>query len=50
MATWTQEFKHPIDYLLLESADHILQEDGSSLLILEQTGSSDSLWTLQTKN
>lgn len=46
---WENQFKHPIDYLLLESLDFILQESGYKL-VLDQTGSSISLWTTQTKN
>lgn len=51
MATqWTTQYKQPIDYLLLETGDFILQEDGTSLLVLEQTGTSTSDWSYQTKN
>ena len=50
MTTWTEEFKHPIDYLLLESGDMVLEEDNASYLVLDQTGSATSLWTLQNKS
>ena len=51
MATWTQEFKHPIDYLLLEEGDYLLLEEGTTdRLVLEDTGSATSLWSTQTKN
>lgn len=49
MSTWTEEFKHPIDYLLQEIADYLLLETGDKI-VLEQTGQSTSLWTEQTKN
>lgn len=50
MATiWTNEFKHPIDFLLLENADFLLLENGD-YIILEQTGNATSLWTNQSKN
>jgi hypothetical protein len=49
--TWTQELKHPIDYLAQESStsDLLLTESGDQI-ILDQTGTSDSLWSNQTKN
>lgn len=47
MTTWTNDFKHPIDYLLKEDGFKLLLEDGGSM-VLEQTGSSSSLWTNQT--
>ena len=46
---WTTEFKHPIDYLLLELGDYLLKEDDGQI-VLEQTGNSSSLWTEETKN
>lgn len=49
MTTWTEQFKHPIDYKLLESLSYLYLETGSKI-VLEQTGSSQSLWTNQTKN
>lgn len=51
MTTWTPEFKHPIDYLALESSinDLLLLEDGSQI-ILEQTGMATSLWSNQNKS
>ena len=49
--TWTQEYKHPIDYLTQESSiDDILLMENGDLIVLEQTGNSDSLWSNQTKN
>ena len=52
MATlWTQEYKHPIDYLTQESStDDILLMENEDLIVLEQTGNANSLWTFQTKN
>jgi hypothetical protein len=47
---FTFQFKNPIDYLLCESGDFLAQEDGTSLLVLEQTGDSTNLWSFQTKN
>jgi len=51
MSTWTQEYKHPIDYLAQESdiLDVLLMENGDEI-VLEQTGMSSSLWTNLTKN
>lgn len=49
MTTWSFEYKHPIDYLLLEIGDYLLLENGDQI-ILEQTGTSTSLWTFPTKN
>lgn len=51
MTTWTNSFKHPIEYLTLESAltDFLLQEN-SDQIVLEQTGTATSLWTNSTKN
>lgn len=51
MSIWTQEFKHPIDYLTQETdiTDILLMENGDEI-VLEQTGNADSLWTTPTKN
>ncbi|MGI9118416.1 MAG: hypothetical protein ACR2IQ_02615 [Minisyncoccia bacterium] len=45
---WRTQYKNPIQYLLCENGDFLAQEDGTSLLVLEQTGQSTSLWTDQT--
>jgi len=51
MADWTEEFKHPIDYMTQESStDDILLMENGDLIVLEQSGDADSLWTLRTKN
>lgn len=51
MATWINEFKHPIDYLAQEtSVDDILLMETGDLIVLEQSGSAESLWTERTKN
>ncbi len=51
MANWTSDFKHPIDYLTQESStDDILLMENDDLIVLEQTGSGESLWSLQNKN
>lgn len=42
--TWSNIFKHPIDFLLLESGFYLLLETGDKI-VLEQTGMSTSLWT-----
>lgn len=48
---WTQEFKHPIDYMTQEtSITDILLMENDDLIVLEQSGDYDSLWTNQTKN
>lgn len=49
MSIWTNKFKHPIDYLLLESLSFCLLETGSKI-ILEQTGASEVMWTNRDKN
>lgn len=52
-SNWTEEYKHPIDYLCQEtgvSSTDILLMENSDLIVLEQTGDSESLWTLTTKN
>lgn len=46
--SWDFQYKNPIDYLLCEDGDYLAQEDGTSLLVLDQTGSDVSLWTDQT--
>ena len=48
---WVNGFKHPIDYLALETSvdDILLMEDGD-LIVLEQSGDADSLWANRTKN
>lgn len=48
-ATYENEFKHPISFLLLENGDYILLETGDKI-ILEQTGTDNSIWTPETKN
>jgi hypothetical protein len=50
MSNWNNQFKHPIDYLLLEAASSFLLQETGDKVILEQTGNSTSLWTNQTKN
>ena len=47
--TRTEQFKHPIDYLLLEDGSFIMKENGDKL-VLEQTGTFTNLWVEQTKN
>lgn len=47
MSVFEEAFKHPIDYLLLESGDLCLLETGDNI-VLEQTGHDDSLWTERT--
>lgn len=48
---WINEFKHPIDYLTQEtSTDDILLMENDDLIVLEQSGQSDSLWTERVKN
>jgi len=49
MATWTNQLKNPIDFLLLEDNDFLLLESDFQI-ILEQTGTSTALWTNQIKN
>lgn len=49
MSEWTGQFKHPINYLLLEEGDYLLLEEGGRL-VLEETGADTSLWTTPTKN
>jgi hypothetical protein len=49
MTTWTNTFKHPIDYLLIESSSFLLLETGDKIM-LEQTGNSTSLWSQSSKN
>lgn len=49
MTTWTNEFKNPITYLLLENGSYILLED-SSKIILDQTGRDATVWTNETKS
>lgn len=46
---WTNRYRHPIDYLLLEDGFYCLLETGYKI-ILEQTGTADSLWTERQKN
>lgn len=48
---WINEFKHPIDYLTQEtSTDDLLLMENDDLIVLEQSGQSDSLWTERVKN
>lgn len=47
MSIWTNKFKHPIDYLLLEDGFFCLLESGFQI-VLEQTGNATSLWTNRT--
>ena len=49
MATWTEEFKNPISYLLLEDGTFLLLENADQI-ILEQTGRDTSAWSFETKN
>lgn len=49
MSSWTDQFKHPIDYLLMETGDHLLQES-NGFLILEQTGTTSSSITNVVKH
>lgn len=51
MATWINGFKHPIDYLTLETStsDILLMENGD-YIVLEQSGDADSLWSNRAKN
>lgn len=51
MSEWNNEFKHPIDYLLIEGATpFFLLQENDDQIVLEQTGRSDTAWTQQTKN
>lgn len=45
--TWTNDFKHPISYLLKEDGFYLLLESGFKI-VLEQTGQDTNLWTPQT--
>ena len=47
--TWTPLLKHPINYLLKEDSGYLLLETGDKI-ILEQTGTSTSMWNYQTKH
>lgn len=51
--TWQSRFKHPIDYLCQETGitdtDLLLLED-DNLIVLDQTGKDNSLWSERTKN
>ena len=47
---WQEQLKNPIDFLLCEDSSFLTEEDGTSLLVLEQSGTTTNLWSLQTKN
>lgn len=47
---WETQYKQPMSYLLIEDNNFILQEDDTSLLVLEQTGTETSPWSYQSKN
>lgn len=49
MSTWVDQFKSPIDFLLMESGDFLLLESGD-LIVLQQTGISTSLWDNTVKH
>lgn len=49
MSDWINDFKSPIDFLLLESGDFLLLESGD-LIVLNQTGDSSSSWTNTIKH
>lgn len=46
---WQFQYKNPVSHLLQENSFSILQENGFRL-VLEQTGSTVSLWTNQTEH
>lgn len=56
MSNWKNEFKNPVDFLLLEDGEFLLLEqdtDGATAtdyIALNQTGNTTSLWNNTAKN
>lgn len=56
MSSWENEFKNPVEYMIMEDGDFLLLEqdtDGATetdYIVLNQTGQSASLWDNQIKN
>lgn len=47
MSIWQERFKDPISYLLMETLDFLLFEDGG-FIVLEQTGTDNATWNTRS--